>query len=429
MKTTLHFKSFVTFLTAAALFGTSFVSKAQNAAELVFQNASLISGTAGNDGAVYRFPMVNNDLDALVTIKGRSSASINLSNIDLPTTGHNKALQPQVRYGSGNVSSANTWWMEFEVVFVTRNTSTPAILNNFKVTALDIDGNGDKLKEFNSFYNPGLYTLENPTNLNVDNLVVSGNTVGKTFTGSIVDHPGIDTSATDIMTTISYSGTNTVKFRVGGVTTGSTGNANRMHSIWFREFNYTNPQILPVKLASFTATLNNNKADLKWVTASEINVSHYVIEKSIDGTNFSDAGLMFAYGSTTDQTNYSFSDNLTTTTATVVYYRLRAVDIDGEMQYSETRIIRLSKQKGPALTVLTYPNPVNNELRVTLPAEWQSKPVVFELFSLNGQVVKRSQTANSSQTETMNLSAIAPGVYVVKVSCEGVLAQQKIIKQ
>ncbi|MEI2740432.1 MAG: hypothetical protein V9F01_16790 [Chitinophagaceae bacterium] len=44
-------------------------------------------------------------------------------------------------------------------------------------------------------------------------------------------------------------------------------------------FNY--PSTLPVKLSSFSATLNNNsKVDLKWSTATETNLSHFVVERS-----------------------------------------------------------------------------------------------------------------------------------------------------
>ena len=45
-------------------------------------------------------------------------------------------------------------------------------------------------------------------------------------------------------------------------------------------------------------------------TATEINVSHFVIEKSTDGSNFSDAGILFATGNTTEEMKYAFSDNL-----------------------------------------------------------------------------------------------------------------------
>jgi hypothetical protein len=98
-----------------------------------------------------------------------------------------------------------------------------------------------------------------------------------------------------------------------------------------------------VKLVSFTATLNNNKADLKWETVNEINVSHFVIEKSTDGVNFSDAGVFFAYGNATDKTNYSFSDKLNNNQSATVYYRIFSVSNNGKGQYSETSIIKTGK--------------------------------------------------------------------------------------
>jgi hypothetical protein len=192
-------------------------------------------------------------------------------------------------------------------------------------------------------------------------------------------------------------------------------------------FNYSNATTLPVKLEVFTAMLNNNKADLKWTTSTEINVSHFVIEKSFDGKNFNDAGMMFAYGNTSAKANYTYSDNVSGQTG-VIYYRLRSVDIDGKGQYSDTRVIRIGKQSENAISILTYPNPATNELRVTIPANWQNKKVTYELYKGNGASARQSVAANASQTETINISTLAAGFYIIRVTCNGETAQQKIIK-
>ena len=92
-----------------------------------------------------------------------------------------------------------------------------------------------------------------------------------------------------------------------------------------------------------TVMLNNDKVDVKWATDTETNLSHFVIEKSVDGKNFSDAGVVFAYGSTTGKTNYSFSDKIKADQAGAFYYVLRSVDNDGKSQYSEIRTISISK--------------------------------------------------------------------------------------
>lgn len=193
--------------------------------------------------------------------------------------------------------------------------------------------------------------------------------------------------------------------------------------------NFSAPIELPVKLISFTAQLNdNNKVDLKWTTATEINASHFVIEKSLDGRTFSDAGTVFAAGNSTSVQHYTFSDNLIPTTKTVIYYRLRQVDLDGRTDYSATRIIRTGNSDGRA-TILTYPNPAASEVRITIPTNWQGKKVNYEVVNVSGQTTYRMVVGSSSQTETINLSNMAPGFYMVKVTCNGEVAQQKIVKQ
>ena len=189
--------------------------------------------------------------------------------------------------------------------------------------------------------------------------------------------------------------------------------------------------ILPVKLMSFSAMLinNTNKVDLNWVTASEMNASHFVIERSTDGNTFSDAGMVFAFGNTTEQKSYKYSDNIGSLNTAIIYYRLRQVDIDGKVEYSATRIIRIGKQTENTLTILTYPNPVTSELRITIPNNWQGKKVTYELVNANGHVSGKSQVGSSSQTEILNVSTLSPGLYIVKASCEDQLAQQKIVKQ
>ena len=194
--------------------------------------------------------------------------------------------------------------------------------------------------------------------------------------------------------------------------------------------NYPALIILPVKLISFSAMLNTDKVDLKWTTSSEKNASHFSIERSSDGINFNETGLVFANGNTSETVKYSFTDeNINTSQAGVIYYRLRSVDIDGKSELSQVKTIRIGKKNEQSISVLTYPNPVTSELRITIPASWQGKKVNYELFNNNGQAVIKNITVAGSQTEALNVNSLAPGFYIVKVTCNGETAQQKIIKR
>lgn len=109
--------------------------------------------------------------------------------------------------------------------------------------------------------------------------------------------------------------------------------------------NDSSSKIATFRVDSFTAGFNNNKGDLKWSTASEINISHFIIQKSTDSINYTDAAVIFAYGTGTDKTNYSFSDKLNNTQPGLVYYRLFSVDNSGKSQYIQTRIITVKLGK------------------------------------------------------------------------------------
>ncbi len=412
-------------------------TNAQNNQELIFKNPALVSGTAGSDGTVYRFPSVSNTLDALVTISGRSTHHVKLDNIDVTSSGFDKAFQPQVSYNNGSVSGSKNWWMEFEITFVNANTTVPATVSSFDVTAIDIDGDGNRLNEYVSFYNQQSYTVENNSVLQVSNIVETllNNVLhsGKRFNGPTTNYTDIDTSATTVMTTNKYQNRNSFRIRTGASTTGSTSAGSRMYSMWFKSFSYTAPLIstLPVKLSSFTAMLLNNtsKVELKWSTSMEKDASHFMIERSVDGTNFVEAGMVFAFGNSDATKNYSFTDNISSLEAKVIYYRLRSVDADGSFEYSATRIIRTAKQAENTISILTYPNPVTNELRITIPNNWQGKQVAYEVIGANGVTSKKVETGSSSQTETINVSSLATGFYVVRATCNGEIAQQKIVKK
>ncbi len=194
--------------------------------------------------------------------------------------------------------------------------------------------------------------------------------------------------------------------------------------------NFSTVSLLPVKLGSFAATLNQGIVDLKWVTTSELSLSHFSIEKSLDGTNYLSAGKVFASGTTSETKNYSFTDNkLSSAGAEVIYYRLRSLDMDGKSEISLVRTVRLTKGSEQAIKIVTYPNPVTNELRISIPEKWQGQKVVYELINNNGQPAIKLIANISNQNENLQVSTMTAGFYIVRVTCNGQVAHQKIIKR
>jgi hypothetical protein len=403
--------------------------------ELVFKNGALQSGTTGADNAVYRFPSVMSGIDALVKINGRSSSMVQLVTIDLTTTGFDKAFQPQVTYGSNNTSPAgNTdWWMEFQITFVQAGTNTPVSVSAFNVTGLDIDGNNDKISEYQTYYGLKSYTLEDHTALKVSTIqeLVNGllTNVAKRFDGPVATCTGVDTSATADMTTNSYVGTNSFRIRTGAKSTGVSGAADRMYSLWFKSFIYEEGVVsfLPVTLINWNATFANNNIALKWTTTTEKNASHFIIERSFDGIEYSDIAMLFAAGNSDINTNYSYNDKVPAGNNGIIYYRLKMVDMDGNYKTSDIKIVRIGKTTD-GVKIIAYPNPVVNDVRITIPQNWQGKQVSYQLSNANGQVIKSYTVQNASQTEVIAMSQVPTGIYILRVISGNETAVQPVVK-
>ena len=122
--------------------------------------------------------------------------------------------------------------------------------------------------------------------------------------------------------------------------------------------------VLPVELVSFTGSTKDCKAVLKWSAATEVNFSHYEIERSTDGRIFRQIGEVIASGEATNA-DYNFVD---TKPDSKNYYRLKMVDLDETFEYSP--IINLAVDCDKNYNLKIYPNPlVGAQLTVELYTE------------------------------------------------------------
>jgi hypothetical protein len=403
--------------------------------ELVFQNPVLISGTAGTDGAVYKFSNVANGIDATVKIVGRSSSSVILSNIDVSDMGWSKAFQPQLGI-PGNVPANQEWWMEFEMRFYKAGTNNKNKIKGFQVTAIDVDGDGVSIREYLQMNRTTSSALSSVSYLTQTTpaACLSGfagedgddnKGTDNKIQGPIQNFTNIDTAGTAVMATFTYEDKDMITFRYGGKSGAAISNAGeRLNSLWFKAFSLAPMSTLPVTFHSFTATCNKSNVLLDWTADTDNTFSYYTVERSTDGKHFSEIGIVFTTG---DQvSHYQFKDlNVSSATGTA-FYRLRWKE-SKETSYSQVRVVRLRGEEDK-LELSTYPNPVVNELRVSLPNEWQGKPVNLELYTTTGNRVQSLQISSSSQTETFRMNALPRGFYVVKASCEGESLQQRVIK-
>ncbi len=94
---------------------------------------------------------------------------------------------------------------------------------------------------------------------------------------------------------------------------------------------------LPLNLLSFSGQRVGNRHQLNWETSMEENTSHFEIEKSRDGINFTFLTQVAAAGSGAN--SYTATDAQLQTGDN--YYRLRSVDKDGRYTYSKIILLQV----------------------------------------------------------------------------------------
>ncbi|HEY6436975.1 MAG TPA: T9SS type A sorting domain-containing protein, partial [Ignavibacteriaceae bacterium] len=134
--------------------------------------------------------------------------------------------------------------------------------------------------------------------------------------------------------------------------------------------------IVPVELASFSATRDNNDVILSWFTATETNNRGFEVQRK---TNVDYEGIAFVegYGTTTETQNYLFRDvNVPSGTYT---YRLKQMDFDGSFSYSDEVEI-----EQPAVFYLAqnYPNPFNPSTNIlySVPTDGNVSLKVYDIL-------------------------------------------------
>lgn len=175
--------------------------------------------------------------------------------------------------------------------------------------------------------------------------------------------------------------------------------------IWGNCSNVACPLALPVTLMHFSAkALQDGYSSLAWKVADEINLSHYSIEHSADGHEFSEIAIKNPDIGETKLRFYNhihdkalLGDN---------YYRLRIVDLDGSYTYSET--IHVYHYPGE---VRVFPTITTGVLNIDIPLD----NMKVSIYSSAGILIRQADLYEQ-KTYQFDLGQHGNGMYIVKIS-------------
>jgi hypothetical protein len=219
--------------------------------------------------------------------------------------------------------------------------------------------------------------------------------------------PGGSSSAQFKITTIKGTGSVCGNFGIQAVSaTGS--NYDRGDEGLFIDdvsFTTTAPCVLPIQLIDFYATKSKSQNDITWKVAQEENILYYILEKSEDGTNFTELITVSANNESQIKT-YSVIDDGPFNEIT--YYRLKTRENNGSIVTH--KIISIDENsKDWSYTHYQQANNLVLEFKNTIP-----KNTSAEIFDLSG---KQLLSSSIDKTQTLiNTENLSNGIYFVRLS-------------
>ncbi|MEA1873310.1 MAG: GEVED domain-containing protein [Bacteroidota bacterium] len=193
---------------------------------------------------------------------------------------------------------------------------------------------------------------------------------------------------------------------------------------------------LPVELLKFTAEANESIVDILWVTSNEFNNEYFEIERTLNFENIETIHREAGAGFSNREITYKYTDKKPY--SGVSYYRLKQVDFDGAISYSDWQAINIQEHDTPQfdeygnnsrMKVLgVYPNPTNAPLHILIESD-SAKPIQYQIFHQTGTLIKNGELnlQNGKTEHTVDLSSLADGMYVLILTDKTNKSQHKII--
>ncbi|MBU3715235.1 MAG: T9SS type A sorting domain-containing protein [Ferruginibacter sp.] len=116
-----------------------------------------------------------------------------------------------------------------------------------------------------------------------------------------------------------------------------------------------------------------------------MNLSHYEVERSVDGVNFSTRGEV-KVKLAADQNVYDYIDDISMVTSPEIYYRLKAIDRNGRFKFSNI----VSVKPSVITDIQCYPNPFVSEINININSKTNDR-AKLSLFTAEGKLVAQQQ--------------------------------------
>lgn len=181
---------------------------------------------------------------------------------------------------------------------------------------------------------------------------------------------------------------------------------------WFPEV------ALPVELTGFTSSVWGNTVALNWTTSTEINNSHFEIERSFN-EEWTKAGSVQGSGTTSMPVSYSFTDK--DLLPGTYEYRLKQIDFNGNFSYHNLANDVIVEVPDVFSLNQNYPNPFNPVTTIGYQIPF-SGYVSIRVFDAKGKemisLINEFQNPGFHKID-LDASELPSGAYIYRIDVQG----------
>jgi len=187
---------------------------------------------------------------------------------------------------------------------------------------------------------------------------------------------------------------------------------------------------LPIDLLFFNATKTNETAvKTYWQTATEINNDYFTVERSANGIEFEEIGMVDGAGNSSSVLSYQLPDNLRANYGlTTLYYRLKQTDFDGKYSYSQIVPVNFDNSSFSGFNI--YPNPTTaDNINIAISGDANDEVLIIVRDVLGKELYAKAFIIDSNSI-TIKLSdgfSLASGVYTIAASSNDKMVSKKIV--
>ncbi|RYZ44469.1 MAG: T9SS type A sorting domain-containing protein, partial [Sphingobacteriales bacterium] len=166
---------------------------------------------------------------------------------------------------------------------------------------------------------------------------------------------------------------------------------------------------LPLQWLKFTAyqVQATRQVKLEWTTGAELNTKDFLVQHSINSTDWNNIAVLPSAGINTGQAQYSFVHKEPALSAN--YYRILQRDIDNRTSYSPVQLVNLKAAREGLVIINPRVNTGILQLRLAEAAS-------ISIFNTTGHLMKQLQF--NAGTQVINVHQFPKGIYVLSNGME-----------